>query len=73
MNYSYVNENGKLISGPPALVHYIYTVMGGVKNYNDSVGETYIKKFVQSISDEANSEIERKAKKTNLKAIYFEN
>lgn len=69
MDPSYINDNGKLVTGSAAMLHYIYTVMGGIENYNDSVGEIYIHKFVKHISFEANNDIERNVKKKRFKAL----
>lgn len=69
MDPSYINDNGKLVAGSAAILHYIYTVMGGIENYNDSVGEVYINKFVKHVSVEANKHIERNMKKKRFKAL----
>lgn len=40
-DFSYVNENGKRVTGAPAFVHYVYTEMVGVSEYNEKVGNIY--------------------------------
>ena len=42
--YNYFNENGTLITGAPAFCHEVFTVKGGIENYNNSVIEEYKKK-----------------------------
>ena len=42
-DFSYVNQNGKRVSGSAAFNHYVYTEKGGVQNYNDEVGMEYLK------------------------------
>lgn len=63
-DFSYVNKKGKTIDGTAAVLHQIFTVNGGLQNYNDVVGQAYIKAF---ISDQANAEIEAQAKREQFK------
>lgn len=32
--YSYTNTNGKKVSGASAMLHFIYTICGGIDKYN---------------------------------------
>lgn len=34
-DYSYINDNGKKVSGAAAFLHEVFTVQGGVQNYHD--------------------------------------
>ncbi len=66
-DFSYNNDNGKRVSGAAATLHEIYTNHNGVKDYNDDVGESYIRELVKSISQNANSDIEAKSKRRKIK------
>jgi len=68
-DYSYVNKNGKKVSGTAATLHEIYTVNGSLKNYNDSIGKAYIEKFVEEHSDIINAGIEATTKRNRLKVV----
>jgi hypothetical protein len=67
-DFSYLNENGKRVAGPPSFLHYVYTEKGGIQNYNDEVGEAYIKKFVKQNSDDINEELTLNARKSRFRA-----
>ncbi|WP_419867536.1 hypothetical protein [Clostridium perfringens] len=69
IDFSYINENGKKVSGSAALIHHVYTEAGGIKNYNDEVGEEYIKDFIKTRSKYINKSIEKKFRKRIFKAI----
>jgi len=69
MDFSYINDKGRKVSGPPATIHFIYTEMGGVENYNDYVGEKYIRQFLRHQSENINREIERDAKRKKYKIV----
>lgn len=66
-DFSYINNNGKLVAGAAATLHEIYTNHNGVKDYNDDVGESYIKTLVESLSTNANEDIQAKSKRKNIK------
>lgn len=66
-DFSYFNEKGKKVSGAAATVHEIYTNHDGVGDYNDDVGESYLKELVKSISGNANLNIQAKSKRKNIK------
>lgn len=68
-NFSYINKNGKRVSGSAAFNHYVYTEKGGVQNYNDEVGTEYIREFVRQNSDIINEGLARKARKSRFKAV----
>ena len=68
-DFSYVNENGKLVSGAAAFANHVYTEMGGIQNYNDAVGNAYIQAFVKAHSDSINAEIEAQAKRHRIKFV----
>ena len=67
LDYSYINKNGRKVSGAPAFNHYVYTVCGGISKYNDEVGYEYIKEFVKFNTEIINNNIERKVKKEKFK------
>ena len=69
MDFSYTNKNGKKVSGSAAFNHHVYTEMGGVQKYNDSVGEEYVKAFVRQNSDIINDNLEKKAKRRKFKVV----
>lgn len=69
MDCSYLNHNGKKVSGAAATNNYIYTVKGGIDNYNKFVGEIYIRDFVNQHSIDINNEIEKDAKRSKFKVI----
>ncbi len=68
-DFSYINKNGKWVHGPAAFLHYVYSVMGGIPEYNDEVGEKYIKNFINLISEAANDDIAKAAKKKQFKKV----
>lgn len=68
-DFSYVNQNGKRVSGSAAFNHYVYTEKGGVQNYNDEVGMEYLKEFVRQNSDIINEGLTKKARKSRFKAV----
>lgn len=68
-DFSYVNQNGKRVSGSAAFNHYVYTEKGGVQNYNDEVGMEYLKEFVHQNSDIINEGLAKKARKSRFKAV----
>lgn len=68
-DFSYVNQNGKRVSGSAAFNHYVYTEKGGVQNYNDEVGMEYLKEFVRQNSDIINEGLAKKARKSRFKAV----
>lgn len=69
LNYSYINENGKKVSGSAATLHEIYTVNGGLQNYHDTIGKAYIEDFVNAHSDIINAGIEATSKRKRLKRV----
>lgn len=69
LDYSYVNENGKRVSGSAAFNHHVFTEQGGIQNYNDSVGAEYIKAFIESNSDAINRKLTNNARKRRMKKI----
>ena len=69
IDFSYTNKKGKKVSGAAAFNHHVYTEMGGVQNYNDSVGEEYVKAFIRANSDIINDGLEKKAKYNRFKRI----
>lgn len=66
-DFSYLNENGKRVSGTAAFLHYVFTEMGGIQNYNDEVGKAYIAEFVSTHSDIINAGLEYQTRKKRLK------
>lgn len=68
-DFSYVNQNGKRVSGSAAFNHYVYTEKGGIQNYNDEVGIEYLKEFVRQNSDIINEGLAKKARKSRFKAV----
>lgn len=69
IDFSYTNQKGKKVSGAAAFNHHVYTEMGGIQNYNDSVGEEYIKTFIRANSDIINEGLEKKAKRNRFKVV----
>ncbi len=69
LDFSYINDNGRKVSGAAALIHYIYTVKGGIENYNDEVGEQYIKAFISFNSEEINKLLQRNVNKSKFKVV----
>lgn len=69
LDFSYINHNGKRVSGAAAFNHYVYTEKGGIQNYNDEIGAAYITEFVKQHSDIINEGIIKKAKKSRFKVI----
>lgn len=67
--HPYINKDGKYVSGPAALNHYIYTVIGGLQNYHDETGEEYIRAFVKEHSDSVHEELAKKAKKRRFRVV----
>lgn len=69
IDFSYINKNNKKVSGSAAFLHHVYSVKGGVQAYNDDIGGKYIEKFIESVSDEIQEDIEMEAKKNKFKII----
>lgn len=69
LNYSYINDAGKKISGAAATLHEIYTVHDGLQNYHDYIGENYITAFVNAHSDIINAGIEATTKRNQFKVV----
>ncbi|BDF66600.1 hypothetical protein CE91St43_05720 [Oscillospiraceae bacterium] len=68
-DFSYINESGKKVAGGAALLHTVYTELGGVKKYNDFVGKDYIEDFLDSLSPGLNKRIESEVKRNRLKIV----
>ena len=69
LGYSYINSNGKKVSGTAATLHEIYTVNGGLQNYHDTIGKAYIEKFVDAHSDIINAGIKATSKRKLFKVV----
>lgn len=69
LDYSYINKNGKKVSGAAATSHVIYTVHGGLQNYHDAIGIEYIKDFVNAHSDFINTKIIATIKRKKFKVV----
>lgn len=69
IDFSYTNKKGKRVSGSAAFNHHVYTEMGGIQNYNDSVGAEYIKAFINANSDSINDNIVKNAKRKKFKVV----
>lgn len=68
-SYSYINQDGKLVSGAAATLHEIYTVNGGLKEYHDAIGKAYIEEFVNAHSEIINAGIEATSKRKRFRKI----
>ncbi len=68
-DYRFINKDGKLVAGPASVLHQIYSVKGGLQEYNDWVGEEYIKAFIRQNSEEVNDELEAEARRNQLKLV----
>ena len=68
-DYSYINKNGRKVSGTAATLHEIYTVNGGLQNYHDTIGKAYIEDFVNAHSDIINAGIEATSKRKRFKVV----
>lgn len=68
-NFSYINSNGKKVSGTAAALHEIYTVQGGLGNYNNNIGKEYISAFVDAHSDIINAGIEAMSRRKKLHVV----
>lgn len=69
IDFSYVNTKGKKVSGAAAFNHHVYTIKGGVQEYNDEVGYEYLKSFIEQNSDILNTKLEKNARKSRFKAV----
>lgn len=67
--HPYINDDGRLVSGSAALNHYIYTVKGGLPNYQDEIGEEYIHEWVKQNSDIIREGLAKKAKRERFKIV----
>ena len=67
--HPYINENGKLVHGPAALNHYIYTVKGGLPEYMDEVGEAYVHAWITQHSDSIRESLAQKARRDRFKVV----
>ncbi len=68
-DFSYINDEGKRVTGAAATSHEIYTVHGGVSEYNDYIGEKYIKAFVRENSEALQRDIEVESRRKKLRVI----
>ena len=68
-DYSYLNKDGKRVTGAAATSHEIYTVHGGIAEYNDYIGEMYIREFVKEHSQTLQRNIEMESRRKKLKVI----
>lgn len=66
--HPYVNDKGKKVSGIASLAHYI-SQAGGIQNYNDEVGSSYIKSFVKLHKNFFSEAYMKDTKKKNFKVI----
>lgn len=66
--YSYINEDGKTVSGTAATLHVIKET-GGLQKYHDKIGTAYIQDFVNNHSDIINAGIEATEKRKRLKVV----
>ena len=69
LDFSYFNSNGKKVSGSAAFNHEVYTIQGGIKNYNVTVGKASIVAFVKENSNYINADIEATSKRKKLKIV----
>ncbi len=68
-DFSYINENGKRVSGSAAFNHYVYTEKGGVQKYNDEVGAAYVMQFIHENSDIIQEGLAKKVKRNHFKTV----
>lgn len=68
-DFSYVNEDGKRVSGSAASLHHIYTECGGMDGFVAEVSESTIKSLVTQLSDSISDELTKTAKKNRFKKI----
>lgn len=66
--YSFVNKNGKKVSGTAATLHKIKET-GGLQKYHDKIGKAYIDSFVSAHSDIINAGIEATANREKFKVV----
>ncbi|MCC8151366.1 MAG: hypothetical protein LIO96_07925 [Lachnospiraceae bacterium] len=69
LDFSYTNHRGKRVTGAAAFTHHVYTEAGGIQNYNDEVGEAYVKAFIREHSDIINAGLAKKARRKRFKAV----
>ena len=61
-DFSYYNQNGYKVTGAAAFNHFVYTVCGGVQEYNDFIGKVYIEEFIRSHRNNINNSIKQSVK-----------
>ena len=54
-------------TGTAKFFHELFTVCGGVKQYNDIVGLSYIERFIRDNSDSIQSDIQGKINRKKIK------
>jgi hypothetical protein len=69
LDFSYLNDKGKRVTGAAAFNHYVYTEKGSIQSYNDEVGTEYVSEFVRQNSDTINTGLAKKVKKSQLKVV----
>jgi hypothetical protein len=69
ISYTYLNKDGKIVSGTAATNHEIYTVHGGLKNYHDYIGSAYVQAFVNEHSDIINTDIIAKSRRDKFQVM----
>lgn len=68
-DFSYINPNGKRVSGSAAFNHYVYTEKGSIQKYNDEVGAAYVMEFIRKHSDIINEGLSKKIKRSRFKVV----
>ena len=69
IDFSYLNNEGKRVTGSAAAMHYIYTEKGGVRAYNDEVGSMYVREFIEEHSEAINEAIQAKIRRDRFKVV----
>lgn len=64
----FTNKRGKRVSGTASFLHYLKEV-GGIKNYNDIIGEAYIHAFVKAQSEAIQKSMLAQEKRRHLKSV----
>lgn len=67
--HSYVNSKGKRVTGTASFLHHVFNELGGIQEYNDSVGAEYIREFINEHSDTIQEAIVKKARKKRFKVV----
>lgn len=68
IDFSYINDNGRKISGTAAQLHVIKQ-MGGIDNYNEEVSAATIRSLIKDNKISINNEIQKNISRSRFHVV----